>query len=119
MTAIVLPGMVERKRGIIVNNASASGRLPTPLLTVYSATKAYVDFFSRALSLEQKARGIIVQSLNPFYVSTKLSAMRSSLTAPKPNDYVRSALQTLGTQTETNGCLIHNLQVKNLTFSYN
>ena len=29
------------------NNASGSGRLPCPLLTVYSASKAYVDFFSR------------------------------------------------------------------------
>ncbi len=47
MTAIVLPGMVKRTGGVIINNASASGRLSTPLLTVYSATKAYVDFFSR------------------------------------------------------------------------
>lgn len=47
MTAIVLPNMVKNKRGIIINNASGSGRSPTPLLTVYSATKAYVDFFSR------------------------------------------------------------------------
>ena len=47
MTAIVLPGMVKRKGGVIINNASASGRIPTPLLTTYSATKSYVDFFSR------------------------------------------------------------------------
>ena len=47
MTAIVLPGMVERKKGVIINNASSAGRTPFPLLTVYSATKAYADFFSR------------------------------------------------------------------------
>ena len=47
MTAIVLPGMVQRNGGVIINNASASGRIPVPLLTVYSATKSYVDFFSR------------------------------------------------------------------------
>ncbi len=47
MTGLVLPGMLKRRKGIIVNNASASGRTPTPLLAVYSATKAYVDFFSR------------------------------------------------------------------------
>jgi 17beta-estradiol 17-dehydrogenase / very-long-chain 3-oxoacyl-CoA reductase len=47
MTAIVLPNMVKKRKGIIINNASGSGRIPTPLLTVYSATKAYVDFFSR------------------------------------------------------------------------
>ena len=47
MTAIVLPSMVKKRKGIIINNASASGRIPTPFLTVYSASKAYVDFFSR------------------------------------------------------------------------
>jgi 17beta-estradiol 17-dehydrogenase / very-long-chain 3-oxoacyl-CoA reductase len=47
MSALVLPGMVKKGKGIIVNNASGSGRSPTPLLSVYSATKAYVDFFSR------------------------------------------------------------------------
>ena len=48
MTAIVLPGMIERKRGgVIINNASATGRMTSPLITIYSATKAYVDFFSR------------------------------------------------------------------------
>ena len=39
--------MVERGRGIIVNNASSTGRFPLPLLTLYSASKAYMDFFSR------------------------------------------------------------------------
>jgi 17beta-estradiol 17-dehydrogenase / very-long-chain 3-oxoacyl-CoA reductase len=47
MTAIVLPNMVKKRKGIIINNASGSGRIPTPFLTVYSASKAYVDFFSR------------------------------------------------------------------------
>ena len=49
MTAIVLPNMIKNNKGIIINNASASGRVPTPFLTVYSASKAYVDFFSRHL----------------------------------------------------------------------
>lgn len=110
MSAIVLPGMVERKGGVIINNASASGRIPTPLLTVYSATKAYVDFFSRGLNVEYKSKGIIVQSLCPYFVSTKLSAMRSSWMAPMPKQYVASALNTISTQSVTNGCLIHNIQ---------
>ena len=47
MTGIVLPGMAKRRGGVIINVASASGRIPTPFLTVYSATKAYMDFFSQ------------------------------------------------------------------------
>jgi hypothetical protein len=37
--------------------------------------------------------------------------MRSSLMAPMPNAFVSQALKTLGSQSVTNGCLIHNLQV--------
>lgn len=47
MTGIVLPGMAQRKGGVIVNISSASGRIPTPFLSLYSASKAYMDFFSR------------------------------------------------------------------------
>lgn len=72
MTAICLPGMVKKRKGIIINNASGSGRMPTPLLTVYSASKAYMDFFSRSLSGEYASKGIIIQSLCPYFVSTKV-----------------------------------------------
>jgi 17beta-estradiol 17-dehydrogenase / very-long-chain 3-oxoacyl-CoA reductase len=43
MTRLVLPQMVERKKGAIINLASLGGAVCTPLLSVYSATKAYVD----------------------------------------------------------------------------
>ena len=39
MTSLVLPGMVARKKGVILNIASAAGKSPMPLLTLYSATK--------------------------------------------------------------------------------
>jgi len=110
MSAIVLPGMVARKGGVIINNASASGRVPTPMLTTYSATKAYVDFFSRALNIEYKSKGIIVQSLCPYFVATKLAAVRKSLMAPTPSSFVSEAIKTIGTQQVTNGCMIHNIQ---------
>ena len=75
MTAICLPVMLRKRKGIIINNASASGRIPTPMLTVYSATKAYMDFFSRALNTEYANKGITVQSLNPYFVSTKVQKL--------------------------------------------
>ncbi|RNA39441.1 very-long-chain 3-oxoacyl- reductase [Brachionus plicatilis] len=110
MTAIVLPTMIEKRKGLIINNASGSGRIPTPLLTVYSASKAYVDFFSRALNTEYKSKGIVVQSLCPYFVSTKLSALRRNFMTPTPAEFVSSALATVNSQPVTNGCLIHNLQ---------
>ena len=60
--------MVERKSGVIINISSLSGLMPTPLLSVYSASKAYVDVFTRGLCEEYKKAGIIVQSVAPGYV---------------------------------------------------
>jgi 17beta-estradiol 17-dehydrogenase / very-long-chain 3-oxoacyl-CoA reductase len=60
MSAIVLPGMVKRKGGIIINNASGSGRIPTPLLSVYSASKSYVDFFSRYHNINEYKNMLLV-----------------------------------------------------------
>jgi len=43
MTRIVLPQMLERKKGAIINLSSLTGAIPTPLLTVYSGSKVWVD----------------------------------------------------------------------------
>ena len=76
MSKLVLKGMEERKRGAIVNIASVSGTAPMSLLTVYSATKVYVDYFSQALHHEYKGKGIFVQSVVPHFVASKMSKMR-------------------------------------------
>ncbi|KAE8297589.1 Very-long-chain 3-oxoacyl-CoA reductase-B [Larimichthys crocea] len=108
MTRLVLPRMVERKKGAILNISSASGMYPVPLLTIYSASKAFVDFFSRGLQAEYKNKGIIVQSVLPFYVVSKLSKIRrATLDKPKPERYVSAELNTVGLQTQTNGYLPH------------
>ncbi|KAM7041478.1 very-long-chain 3-oxoacyl-CoA reductase [Acridotheres tristis] len=110
MTRLVLPGMLERSKGIILNIASASGMCPTPLLTLYSATKAFVDYFSQGLHAEYKSKGIIVQSVLPYYVATKMSKIRKpTLDKPSPETYVRAALGTVGLQSRTNGYLPHAL----------
>ncbi|KAM8807550.1 LOW QUALITY PROTEIN: very-long-chain 3-oxoacyl-CoA reductase [Eudromia elegans] len=108
MTRLVLPGMLERSKGVILNISSAAGMYPTPLLTLYSATKAFVDYFSRGLHAEYKSKGIIVQSVLPYYVATKMSKIRKpTFDKPSPETYVRAALGTVGLQTQTNGCLPH------------
>nr|XP_029135036.1 very-long-chain 3-oxoacyl-CoA reductase-B-like isoform X1 [Labrus bergylta] len=112
MTRLVLPGMVERKQGAILNISSASGMYPVPLLTVYSASKAFVDFFSRGLQAEYKNKGIIIQSVLPFFVATKLSKIRrATLDKPSPERYVSAELNTVGLQTQTNGYLPHAIMV--------
>ncbi|XP_053722216.1 very-long-chain 3-oxoacyl-CoA reductase-B [Synchiropus splendidus] len=108
MTRLVLPQMAERKRGAILNISSASGMYPCPLLSVYSASKAFVDFFSRGLQAEYSSRGIIIQSVLPFFVATKLSKIRrATLDKPTPERYVAAALNTVGLQAQTNGYFPH------------
>ncbi|NXK92859.1 DHB12 reductase, partial [Formicarius rufipectus] len=107
---MILSSLTFRSKGIILNIASASGMHPTPLLTLYSATKAFVDYFSRGLHAEYQSKGIIVQSVLPFYVATKMSKIRKpTLDKPSPETYVRSALGTVGLQSQTNGYLPHAL----------
>ncbi|NXC16115.1 DHB12 reductase, partial [Corythaeola cristata] len=99
-----------RSKGVILNISSAAGMYPTPLLTLYSATKAFVDYFSRGLHAEYKSKGIIVQSVLPYFVATKMSGIRKpTFNKPSAETYVRAALGTVGLQSQTNGCLPHAL----------
>ncbi|XP_003412317.1 very-long-chain 3-oxoacyl-CoA reductase [Loxodonta africana] len=112
MTRLVLPGMVERSKGVILNISSASGVYPVPLLTIYSATKAFVDFLSQCLHEEYKSKGIFVQSVVPHFVATKLSKIRrATLDKPSSETYVKSAMKTIGLQSRTSGYLIHSVML--------
>jgi len=111
MTRIILPEMAARGRGLIVNVASAAGLTPTPLLSMYSGTKVFVDFFSRCLNAEYSSKGVIVQCVLPYYVATKMSRIRNpNVFAPGPTTYVRQALGTVGVESRTMGCWSHALQ---------
>ncbi|OWF47110.1 very-long-chain 3-oxoacyl-CoA reductase-like [Mizuhopecten yessoensis] len=110
MTSIVMPQMVAKKKGVIVNLSSASGMKPTPLLGVYAAAKAYVDYFSVCMQKEYESKGIIVQSVMPNFVTTKMSKIRkASLMVPNPDTFVSSALSLIGVSNRTNGYWSHNL----------
>ncbi|XP_067828324.1 very-long-chain 3-oxoacyl-CoA reductase-B-like isoform X2 [Heptranchias perlo] len=88
MTRIVLPHMLERKKGVIINISSEAGTHPHPLLTMYSATKCVL----------------------PLLVSTNLTRLETSIFVKQADDYVREALNTVGIREQTNGCLAHAVQ---------
>uniref|UniRef100_A0A4W5LRD9 3-ketoacyl-CoA reductase n=1 Tax=Hucho hucho TaxID=62062 RepID=A0A4W5LRD9_9TELE len=101
-----------RSKGVVLNISSASGMYPVPLLTVYSSSKAFVDFFSRGLQEEYKAKGIIVQSALPF-VATKMTRIKKpTLDKPTPERYVAAELTTIGLQGQTNGYFPHAVMVR-------
>ncbi|XP_019858217.1 PREDICTED: very-long-chain 3-oxoacyl-CoA reductase-like isoform X3 [Amphimedon queenslandica] len=113
MTHLVLPKMLEKKKGIIVNIASIANTRPLPLMTVYSSTKQFVLYFSTALQTEYKSKGIIVQCNSPGVVATPLTGIRRvRWWAVDPVAYGRSSVATIGLQHHTNGCLTHVFQKK-------
>ena len=65
LTRAFLPGMLERKRGRILNVASTAAFQPGPFMTVYYASKAYVLSFSEALAEETAGTGVTVTCLCP------------------------------------------------------
>ncbi|KAK9509332.1 hypothetical protein O3M35_006673 [Rhynocoris fuscipes] len=72
MTSIVLPGMVARNRGLIVNMGSQTGIIPVPYMSVYSSSKAFINMFSTCLELELENKNIRVQCLLGGWIHTKL-----------------------------------------------
>src|SRR5215211_4594339 len=66
-----LPGMVERRRGGVINVASSAGFQPIPYESVYAATKAFAISFTDALHTELRGSGVRVMSVNPGPVPTE------------------------------------------------
>jgi len=73
LTRLALPGMIQRKRGRIMNVASTAGFQPGPLMAVYYATKAYVIMFSEAIANELKGSGVSVTCFCPRATATKFA----------------------------------------------
>ena len=67
----VLPAMLARRKGAIINVASTAAFQPGPGMAVYFATKAYVLSFSEALHEEVKGMGVTVTALCPGPTATE------------------------------------------------
>jgi short-subunit dehydrogenase len=71
LARLMLPGMLERRRGRILNLASTAAFQAGPLMAVYYATKAYVLSFSEALANETSGTGVTVTALCPGTTETE------------------------------------------------
>jgi len=70
LTGLFLPGMIERKRGGVLNVGSVAGFVSGPGMAVYFATKAYVLSFTEALAEELAGTGLTVTGLCPGPTAT-------------------------------------------------
>jgi short-subunit dehydrogenase len=74
LTSLLLPHMIERKFGRILNVASLAGFQPVPSMAVYAASKAYVLSLTEALSEELYGTGVKVTALCPGLTDTNMVA---------------------------------------------
>lgn len=70
LTKFYLKDMVARRKGKVLNLASSLSKTPTPLMSVYAATKAFVLSFSEALVEELKDTGVTITTLQPYASDT-------------------------------------------------
>lgn len=73
LTRAVLPGMLARRNGGILNVSSCAGFLPIPDFAVYAASKAYVTSLTEALRVELRGTGVTVTALCPGPVHTEFT----------------------------------------------
>ena len=83
LTKLVLPGMIRRGRGRILNVASTAAFQPGPLMAVYYASKAYVLSLSEALANECEGTGVRVSALCPGPTETGFVAAAAGMSESK------------------------------------
>ena len=76
VTHLLLPGMVARGRGHVVNVGSIAGSYAYPGGNVYGASKAFVEQFSRNLRCDLHGTGIRVSNIEPGLLETEFSLVR-------------------------------------------
>jgi short-subunit dehydrogenase len=83
LTRELIPGMVARRRGYVLNVASTAAFQPGPLMSVYYASKAYVLSFSTALHEEMRSHGVRVTALCPGFTETEFAARAAEHQRPR------------------------------------
>ena len=111
MTRMVLPQMIGREKGAIVNISSAAGMLCNPLLAQYSAAKAYVKNFSLSLNEELRDFNISVQCQVPLFVVSKLAKVKKGFDKPMPNTYAKAAVAAIGYEPLCSPYWVHALEL--------
>ncbi|TRY86524.1 hypothetical protein DNTS_010144 [Danionella cerebrum] len=110
MCRIVLPGMQQRGRGVILNVSSGIAKIPCPIYTLYAASKVFVERFSQALQAEYKSKGIIIQTVAPFGVSTSMTGhQKPDMVTFTPEEFAYGSLKYLKAGDQTYGSITHTL----------
>jgi len=110
----VLPGMIKRKKGKIINISSGAGSRGFPGNAAYSASKGGLNAFSQALAGEVREYGITVNVISPGHISTDMHSKnenKNSLVLDKDfmtiGDVTKTALFLASDCTKINAQIFH------------
>jgi short-subunit dehydrogenase len=103
LTRLVIPGMLERGRGHVVNIASLSGITPPPYHTIYASTKAGLIGFTASLRAELRKTGVSASVICPGYITEAgMFAEERGMEPPKrsgawgtPGDVARAVVRSI------------------------
>lgn len=101
LTYRILPGMLQRGHGAIINVASLAAFQPVAYMGAYSATKSFALHFSEALAGEAHERGVTILALCPgvtrtgFFDVAGVAGWLKKHSAQEPDQVVKSALKAL------------------------
>ena len=94
LTQVALPGMIERRRGAIINVSSVAAFIRRPGAVNYCATKAYINAFTEGLAQELQGTGVQVQALCPglthteFHDSPEYASKTGEIQAKRGPDFI-------------------------------
>lgn len=103
LTAAVLPAMLERRRGLIMNIASVAGLVAFPARAAYSITKAAVIQVTRTIAVDYGHQGIRSIALCPGIIDTPMTHWRLAQPALREEVLARIPQRTIGTVSDVVG----------------
>ncbi len=99
LTSAILPGMIKRKAGHIINISSAASMLSNPKMSVYCASKWALTGWSDSLriEMEKEKTGVKVLTVTPYYIDTGMFAGVRSPVVPilKPESVARKIIKAI------------------------
>lgn len=89
----VLPGMIEKKQGLVINIGSLAGLFGLPYQGLYSASKFAIEGYSESLRMELQNTGVKVTVLNPGDFKTDFTGNREKLPFTLNNDQLKKEFE--------------------------
>lgn len=112
---MILPGMIKRDKGFVVNVSSMTCWRPLPYMSTYPASKAAISFFSAALFDEFKHTNVHVQCLIPLLVATKVASYgvddECTCLVISAKNYAKQAVRLIGNYSIATGCMLHDFEI--------